>query len=334
MLLITGADQWMGYAVTAHLAQFKNLQSQIRVLCESKSKCHGFAKAGIDVHQVDYMHSNQMAMAFRGVDHVVLAIGNEESRAKYARHICSVASRSGVKSIICLSNIGAVSRAHASLQEYHEIEQEVMVSSCAYTILRLDFLQQYFHLWASDSEKSKRLMLPITDNVELCPIDIGDVCRVIEALILDSNHNLVNNLNQNHDGQVYTLSGPEAINGKQMATLLATSTGYPNLKFQQTRPMDVSYYLENMGMDIWFDARLKQEMSKIYQDSYTNEEYRYRVYGAPTVKHVQTMLDYFDWVQKTSSSICVPHATMITNAPGRTIESFFTENANTFKPRV
>lgn len=136
MLLITGADQWMGHVVTSHLAKFEHLRPQLRVLCETKTRCYGFAKVGIDVHQIDYNHPNHISMALRGVDHLVLAIGNEANRTDYAKHICSAASYSGVKSIICISHVGAVSSSHASLQEYHEIEQEVIRSSCQYTILR------------------------------------------------------------------------------------------------------------------------------------------------------------------------------------------------------
>ncbi|KAG1438286.1 hypothetical protein G6F56_012701 [Rhizopus delemar] len=177
-------------------------------------------------------------------------------------------------------------------------------------------------------------MLPLSENVDICPIDIMDVCNVIESLILDQQKELVEQMNSSHDGQVYILSGPESLNGKQMAQMMAEATGYQNYKYNQARPMDISYYLENLGMDIWFDARLKQEMSKIYQESFTNQDYRQKAYAIPSQKHVQTMLDYFDWVQKTSSSVCVPHATMITNIPCTPIQSFFKENANTFKPRV
>lgn len=51
-------------------------------------------------------------------------------------------------------------------------------------------------------------------------------------------------------------------------------------------------------------------------------------------KQIQTILDYFDWVQKTSSSVCVPHASMITNLSRKPLRLFFEENANMFKPRV
>lgn len=136
MLLITSADQLMGYSITSHLAQFDHLRSHLRVLCETKSRCHGFRRAGIDVHQVDYNHANHLSVALRGVDHVVLVIGNETDRVKHAKNICEAASRSGVKGVICVSHIGAVSRNHSSLQDYFQIEQEVIQLPCQYTILR------------------------------------------------------------------------------------------------------------------------------------------------------------------------------------------------------
>lgn len=196
-------------------------------------------------------------------------------------------------------------------------------------------------------------MLPLAEDVDICPIDISDVCQVIEAIVLNSKKQLMEQMDQCHDGQVYTLSGPESLNGKQMAKMMADATGYQNYKFHQARAMDISYYLENLGMDIWFDARLKQEMAKTYQETFKEESYRQRAYDIPSSKYrlfglikstkhvcffvakqVQTMVDYFDWVQKTSSSVCVPHAAMITNIPCKPIQSFFIENANTFKPRV
>ncbi|KAG0738983.1 hypothetical protein G6F57_001638 [Rhizopus arrhizus] len=334
MIIVTGADQLMGYAIASHLARFQHLRPELRVICENKSRCHAFVKAGIDVQQVDYKHPHQMSKAFHRAEHIILAVGNEPDRVKNAKYVCKVASRSGAQSIILLSHIGAVSRIHPSLQEYHRIEQAVIKSAVPYTILRLDFVQQYFHLWASHSEKTKQFMLPVTEDVEICPIDITDVCKVIEALIMDNSNQFSMFLDDQHEDQVYTLSGPESVNGKQIAQMLADATGYENYKFNQMRPMDLSYYLENLGMDIWFDARLKQEMSKMYHDTFINDEYSKRAFAAPSAKQIQTILDYFDWAQKTSSSVLVPHATMITNLPCKSIQSFFEENANSFKPRV
>jgi uncharacterized protein YbjT (DUF2867 family) len=136
MLLITGADQYMGYAITSHLAQFELLRPQLRVLCQNKKRCLGFANAGIDVRQVHYNHPSDISIALRGVDHLILAVGNEAHRVENAKRICTMAATSGVKSIICMSHVGAVSKAHSSLQDFYQIEQEVIQTACQYTILR------------------------------------------------------------------------------------------------------------------------------------------------------------------------------------------------------
>lgn len=48
---------------------------------------------------------------------------------------------------------------------------------------------------------------------------------------------------------------------------------------------------------------------------------------------IYTFIDYFDWVEKTSSSIPVDHIKLFTKSP-KTIQDFFHENAIAFKPRV
>ncbi|EPB92363.1 hypothetical protein HMPREF1544_00661 [Mucor circinelloides 1006PhL] len=334
MLLITNVDQYMGFAITSHLAQYKELRPQLRVLCQSKSRCHGFSNAGIDVREVDYSHPNQLSLALRGVDHIVLAIGNENKRVEHAKHICTVAAQSGITSIICISHVGAASQLHPSLQDFHQIEQQVMQSTCQYTILRLDFVQQYFHLWSNYVEKHRQMILPMTQDTEICPVDITDVCKVIEGLLVDPVSHTYKQLNDKHDGQVYTLTGPEMLNGQRIVELLTLSTGYEHFKFCHGRLMDLGYYMSGLGKDVWFDARLKQEMSQIYHDTYEHNSYRDKAYANPTDKQIQTYLDYFDWVQQTSGSICVPHTTMLINSSCESIQKFFKENANSFKPRV
>ncbi|KAG2232699.1 hypothetical protein BDF21DRAFT_386334 [Thamnidium elegans] len=334
MLLITGADQFMGYAITSHMAQFEHLRPSLRVLCQNKNRCHGFLKAGIDVRVVDYNHPNQLSLALRGVDHIILAIGNEPNRVENAKHICTVAAHSGVTNIVCVSHIGAVSRVHASLQEFNTIEEQVIDSNCQYTILRLDFVQQYLHLWSNYAEKNRTLILPLTAVTEICPVDITDVCLAIESLLLDCKRLLRTSLDDKHDGQVYSLTGPESISGKSMVELLIHATGYQKFKYFHGRPMDLNYYLSGLSKDVWFDARLKGEMSQIYHDRFDKVGYNNKAYCIPTEKQIQTYLDYFDWVQQSAGSVCVAHTTMLTQLPCKSVQTFFEQNANSFKPRV
>ncbi|KAI9473472.1 MAG: hypothetical protein EXX96DRAFT_578149 [Benjaminiella poitrasii] len=338
MILITSADQYIGYAITSHLAQYEPLRrQQLRILCENKQNCYGFANTGIDVRQVDYSHPNPIAHAMRGVDHIVLTIDSSVDRVERARMICNLAAHSEVSSIVCISHIGSTShnKQYESLQEFNEIEQIVINSPCQCTILRLDFVQQYFHLWSNYAEKHRAMILPVAEDKDICPIDIGDVCKVVEMLLIDNTNYLSRPcLEDRHDGQVYMLTGPEAINGKRLVELLSLTTGFRQFKFVFSRPMDISYYLGGLGKDVLFDARLKHERSQIYHDTFQENEYRNKAYNCPSEKQIQIFLDYFNWVQHTSGSICVPHTSTLTNSPCQTLQTFFEENANSFKPRV
>ncbi|KAI8991781.1 hypothetical protein BDF20DRAFT_846341 [Mycotypha africana] len=334
MLLITAADQYIGFAITSYLAQYERLRPHLRVLCEYKTRCLGFSKIGIDVRQVNYSHPNQLSMALRGVDTIILCNSNEEDRLQNAQHICNAAAHSGTMNIVYISHVGASSSDHSALQEYNKIEQEVIQTNCPYTILRLEFIQQYFHLWSSYAEKQRSLLLPLASDTTICPIDIEDVCKVVEELLIDNKQQTCKPLEDRHDGQVYVLTGPESFTAGQIVDILARATSYDHFKYRQGRPMDVSYYLKGLGKDIWFDARLKSERSKIYHDSFSNNNFKDKAYAAPTAKQIQTFLDYFDWAQKTVGSIKLPHTKFLIGATPQSIQTFFEENANSFKPRV
>jgi hypothetical protein len=133
-------------------------------------------------------------------------------------------------------------------------------------------------------EKHRQLILPLHDTVEICPIDITDVCKVIQVLCLDENNNLRQELDDRHDGQVYILTGPEKVNGQRIIKHVIEATGYQNFKLSRCRPMDLSYYMRDLCKDIWFDARIKHEHSQIYRDQYEHQDYKSKAFASPTGK--------------------------------------------------
>jgi hypothetical protein len=115
-------------------------------------------------------------------------------------------------------------------------------------------------------------------------VDIADVCKVIETLLIDNETQQCKDLHDEHDGQVYTLTGPETVHGKRLVELLTLTTGYSHFKFRYGRPMDVNYYLSGLCKDVWFDARLKREMSQMYHDKFQEKAYKEKAYDIPTGK--------------------------------------------------
>ncbi|KAI8337635.1 hypothetical protein BC941DRAFT_39981 [Chlamydoabsidia padenii] len=338
MILITNADHYIGHSITSHLcSHYPDIRSQLRILCQNDTQCAHFRKHGIDVRQVDYQHPHYLSLAMRKVDHVVLVVGSHMDRVTSAKNICRVAQRSGIKSIIPISHVGALCPdMTSSLMDYALIEEEIINTvDCAWTILRTDWIQQDFHLWTTHAERYRTFPLPINANTEFCPIDIQDVCESVSSLLLnqDETATIVDELDDLHVGQVYTLTGPQVVNGKDIIQSLVIATHYPTWRFMQIRPMDLRDYLYHLQTNIFFDARLKKDRARILMDDCGT--YRFNIIKAPSQsdQQVQDFLDYFDWVSHTSSSIFIPHVQLLTNKSPRSMDAFFLDNAISFKPR-
>lgn len=281
MLLITCADDYLGYCITSHLSQSAALCPDMRVLCqETNAKLpwlRNFAKKGIDVLPVNPEHPHHLSKAMRNIDQMILIISNHPDRVEHCRRICNVASTSGVKSIIFLSHQGAQSEQHQALYDYGLVENHLVSmqqQDMNWVILRVEFIQQHLHLWSHQVEVSGAMALPLHSDTELCPIDISDVCAVVAVFVLQQeDSSFTARLNEYHAGQVYTLTGPEAVTSKAMVAMMSDATTYKLHRYLMVRPMDTVYYLTDLRRNIWFDERLKKERSAVYLDQ---EAFGYR----------------------------------------------------------
>ncbi|KAI8639949.1 hypothetical protein BD408DRAFT_370882 [Parasitella parasitica] len=337
MILITCADDYLGYCITSHLSQFTGLCSELRVLCHENSTklpwLLAFTQKGIDVYPVNYSHPNDLSKAMRNIDQIVLVMSNDPNRVEHCQHVCNVASKSGVKSIIFLSHQGAQSEEHKALHDYGRVEDHlVSMQGISWVILRLEFIQQYFHLWSNQVEASGNIKLPLKSDTGICPVDISDVCAAVTTFIIQ-NGELMTCLTDYHAGQVYTLTGPEAITSKSIVEMMSNATTYKLHRCLMVRPMDTACYLKDLRRNIWFDERLKKEKSAVYMDQ-EDLGYRTKALCLPKDVQIQTFTDYFDWVSKTLGSIHVEHIEFIIKQKPRTLEAYFKENSNSFKPKV
>lgn len=295
MLLIPFADDYLGYCITSHLSQIKPLRSEIRVLYSTKTPwIQNFESKGIEARAiVDYAHPHQLSQAMRNVDQLILTLGSHSERVLQCQKICKVALKSGVKSIVFLSHQGAQSESHSLLYDYGLIEnfliqqqeeQEQEEEKMSWTIVRLDWIQQYFHLWAFQVDQTRIMALPLSSDTEICPIDITDVCLAVEKLVLDSDQKLLLRLGEDHVGQVYTCTGPESLTSKGMMQMMSNATSYQSFKYLMVRAMDTEFYLNNLGRDVWFDARIKSEKNQAYHDLLETSSYRTKILVVPNGK--------------------------------------------------
>jgi hypothetical protein len=295
MILINSIDEYLGYCIASHLSQYKSIRKDLRMLYNiNQPWVQNFNSKGMDTRLIkNYTNPNELSQAMRSVNQVILTLGVQPHRVANCKQIINVAIRSGVKSIIFLSHIGAQSETHSSLYDYgltenYLIEKEEEISC---TILRLDFIQQYFHLWASLVDQTRTMALPLGLDTEICPIDISDVCRTIENFVTSQDRRTtLDTLNDKHAGQVYTLTGPEALTSKEIIQFMSNATTYKQFKYHMVRPMDIKYYLKNLSHNIWFDERIKNERLQSYRDLLECENgYRLKALAVPNGKKKKTI---------------------------------------------
>lgn len=138
MILITSVDQWMGHSIASHLMHHPPVREKLRLTYQDKSNCHSFERHGAQMVQLDHSNEENLALALRGVQHVILAIGFEVNRVELCKKIIQRAGKSGVKSIIVVSQTGAMSSTHEALKQFSEVEEELFSTDMDTVILRYD----------------------------------------------------------------------------------------------------------------------------------------------------------------------------------------------------
>jgi hypothetical protein len=136
MLLITSADEYLGYCITAHLSKQESLRKSIRVLCTRKEQCLGFDRKGIDVREVVANHPHQVSHAMRNIDLMILTLPFNKNRVEECLYLCDAAVRSGVKSILFLSTIGASCTDYSTFSDYQQVESKILELNIPWSVLR------------------------------------------------------------------------------------------------------------------------------------------------------------------------------------------------------
>lgn len=271
MLLITCADEYLGYCLTSHLAQNKHLREHMRVLCFKGDKVPAclanFRAKRIDVFPVDYAHPNDLSRAMRHVDQMILCVSHHPDRVQHAQQLCKIAAQSGVQSILYLSHVGALTETYSALGDYGQIEKYlIQLDTIKWTIMRLDWIQQYFHYWSCQVEADKQLKMPLKRGVGISPVHMADLCDIVSRMVIGK-EGFRKQLEEHHVGQVYTITGPEKLTPEEIIKQMANATQFEGYKYQTIRPMDTQYYLKELSHNIWFDERLKRDERCIYHDT-------------------------------------------------------------------
>ncbi len=212
MILVTGATGLNGSELVQRLSARGVL---VRALVRSAAKAERFsALPKVEIVEGDMARPETLSGALHGVDRAMLISSSDPAMLEVQSNFIEDARKAGVKHVVKLSGIMPDLDSPFRFARMHaEIERRLEASGMAFTHLRAgEFMQAYFRQVPSIVAKGA-LFLPMAD-AKIASIDVCDVAEVAATVLTGAGH----------EGKIYPLTGPEALNMAEVAERLSAAT--------------------------------------------------------------------------------------------------------------
>ena len=216
MLLITGATGQVGGETARELLR----QGQaVRVLVRDPQSpaAQALAAAGAELAPGDQARPDTLAAAFAGISAVLLGSANDEGQVERESNVIAAAEAAGVERIVKLAALGTAPGSPISILATHAaVEARLAASSVAWTSLRPGSFMQNF-LRYTDTITGHGAFYGCQGEAPIAMVDVRDLAAVAAGCLTQDGH----------AGQVYEVTGPEALSHAQAAGAIAEATGQP-----------------------------------------------------------------------------------------------------------
>jgi NAD(P)H dehydrogenase (quinone) len=217
MKAITGANGRLGRAVAQALAE-RGLAGEFVLITRDPSRVADLAEQGFAVRPADFGDPASLRGAFQGVDDLLLISATGPARERIPLHRNAIDALVGaeVSRVVYTSRVAprAIS-AYPFAAIHADSEERLRVSGASWTFLRNNEYSENLGPWLQEAATTGELRFGAKG-----PIAFVSRADVIEAAIVALT-------TDGHDKSVYELSGPEALNRGQLASVLSAAIGRP-----------------------------------------------------------------------------------------------------------
>jgi (4-alkanoyl-5-oxo-2,5-dihydrofuran-3-yl)methyl phosphate reductase len=238
MILVLGSTGTTGGEVARQLIQGGR---RPRLLVRKLAKAAAF-EGKTEILQGDLTNPESLEPAMKGVDKLYL-VSEAASGPDLEFNAIDAAKKAGVKHVVKLSVTGVENPFEIFAEWHGQVEERLRDSGMAWTMLRPQHFMSNTFNWAQTIKTQGAFYQPTGEGrwAAVDPADIG--AAAVKALT-----------EPGHEGQAYTLSGPESLSAAQYAEKLSAAIGKP------VRFVDIP--LEAMR-----DSLLKSGMSTVLADA-------------------------------------------------------------------
>ncbi|QQE79767.1 SDR family oxidoreductase [Alicyclobacillus sp. SO9] len=235
MILVTGATGNVGREV---VEQLHSMGQRVRVLSRNPEKVQ--FPDSVEVVTGDLADMETVKPALTGVNKVFLIyISGGEEVPKLAKEL-------GVEHIVFLSSGAIESAIENGIGRMHaEVEELIRQSGVTWTFLRPDAFMSNSLQWAESVRTEGMVRAPFGDVLSV-PIDPKDIASVAVKALSSAGH----------DNEIYTLTGPEALNPEDQAHIIGDVLG-KKVAFQSIPEEVARQYMTQHAPEEIVDALFK-----------------------------------------------------------------------------
>jgi len=209
MILITGASGNVGKEVLKQIAQ---TGVPVRAAFQSASKA-ATAPSGVEIVTMDYNDPNTLRGALKGADRVFMVGPPTSDLPALERKAVDEIKRSGAPHVVKLSAMGG--RAATFPRQHADSEDYIKSSGVSYTFLRPTGFMQNFVNYNAGTINTQSAFYGCQGEGKVSHIDIRDIAAVAVKVLTENGH----------AGEIYTLTGPEALSNTRIAEILSDDVG-------------------------------------------------------------------------------------------------------------
>lgn len=213
MILITGATGTTGREVVAELQRLG--ARGVRALVRDPARAEFIREAGFETVAGDFERPETLDAALEGVERALLLTPPTPDTVSHHRDFITAAAAAGVGHVVKLSAFGADADGPEGFGRWHgQSENLLKTSGLRWTILRPNFFMQNLLGQARQIAATGGIYQPLGD-ARASFIDARDIAAVAARTLTA----------EGHDGQTYTLTGPEALSYGEVAAKLSEASG-------------------------------------------------------------------------------------------------------------
>lgn len=212
MICVTGANGTLSSEV---IRQLDGQDIPFRGAYFSERAAEIARTRGIEPVLIDYSNPATLRAAFQGCDAVFLLGPNALNQTELELNAVDAARAAGVRQIVKQSVMGAAEEAYSLAKIHRPVEKVIERSGLAWTFLRPNSFMQNAVTFMAPTIRTEAAFYSASGQARISHIDVRDIAAVAVAALTT----------KGHEGQIYMLTGPEALTYDEMAEELSKALG-------------------------------------------------------------------------------------------------------------